>query len=99
MITMNDVKNELARAGITQKEFSEMLGVSLTAIQKWFNGTSHPTMKRYTQILEVLGLDDNNKITIRQLTKELLIIMLADQIILLEILYLAEIIHLEITQM
>jgi len=62
MITMNDVKNELARAGITQKEFSEMLGVSLTAIQKWFNGTSHPTMKRYTQILEVLGLDDNNKI-------------------------------------
>ena len=36
MITMNDVKNELARSGITQKEFSEMLGVSLTAIQKWF---------------------------------------------------------------
>jgi SOS-response transcriptional repressor LexA len=62
MITMNDVKNELARAGITQKEFSEMLGVSLTAIQKWFNGTSHPTMKRYTQILKVLGLDENNNI-------------------------------------
>ena len=62
MITMNDVKNELARSGITQKEFSEMLGVSLTAIQKWFNGTSHPTMKRYAQILKVLDLDENHNI-------------------------------------
>ena len=70
MITMNDVKNELARAGITQKEFSEMLGVSLTDIQKWFNGTSHPTMKRYAQILKVLSLDENQSINNKYSPKE-----------------------------
>ena len=54
MILMDDLKAELKRLDIKQTEFAKMLGITPAAIQKWFNGDTQPTMKRYNQILEIL---------------------------------------------
>jgi transcriptional regulator with XRE-family HTH domain len=60
MVSMQQIKDELKKKKITQKELSEKLDVSLTAIQKWFKGDSHPTIGRYKQILDLLDLENDN---------------------------------------
>lgn len=59
MISMNEIKVELKKQGITQKSLAKKLNISENAVNKWFSGISQPTMSRYEQILEILGLNNN----------------------------------------
>ncbi|AEE26331.1 helix-turn-helix domain-containing protein [Francisella hispaniensis] len=55
-MNMSHIKIELRKKGITQKELAEKLGITTNAIQKWFKGETSPTMNRYLQILDILGI-------------------------------------------
>lgn len=55
-MNMNFLKEKLKEKGITQKDLAEKLGISTNAVNKWFMGLSQPTLKRYIQILDILGI-------------------------------------------
>ena len=59
---MNNIKSMLKERGITQKELAKKLNITENAVNKWFSGVSKPTMSRYEQILELLGLDISQSI-------------------------------------
>ncbi|MBK2259575.1 helix-turn-helix domain-containing protein [Francisella philomiragia] len=61
MISMKRIQIESKKQGYTQETLAEAMGVSRNAVNKWFMGTSNPTMARYEQLLELLGLDDNTQ--------------------------------------
>ena len=39
---------------------ADAMGVSRTAVSKWFMGMNKPNMARYEQLIELLRLDENN---------------------------------------
>lgn len=52
------IKNALNTQGMTQKELADKLEISVTAIQKWFNGQTKPTIRRYKKTLKILNIVD-----------------------------------------
>ncbi|MBY7733460.1 XRE family transcriptional regulator [Francisella philomiragia] len=59
MISIERIKLEAKKQGYTQETLAEAMGVSRNSVARWFIGYSKPTMARYEQLLELLGLDDN----------------------------------------
>lgn len=57
MYSIEEIKQEVKKQGYTQEEFGAKLGLSRIAIGKVFNGKVELTMKRYRQILEILGIE------------------------------------------
>ncbi len=56
MISMQQIKEEVKKQGITQKQLAEDLGVSTTAINKWFKGEASPTLDNYERVLNILKI-------------------------------------------
>lgn len=46
-------------AGFSQERFAEILGVSRTAVAKWENGYSEPTLHNIVSISEMLGVSSD----------------------------------------
>ncbi|WP_265658554.1 helix-turn-helix domain-containing protein [Francisella philomiragia] len=61
MISIEQIKKAAKKQGYTQETLAEAMGVSRNSVSKWFIGYSKPTMARYEQLLELLGLDDNTQ--------------------------------------
>ncbi|MBK2258415.1 helix-turn-helix domain-containing protein [Francisella philomiragia] len=55
---MKRIQIESKKQGYTQETLADAMGVSRTAVSKWFMGMNKPNMARYEQLLELLGLDD-----------------------------------------
>lgn len=58
MISIERIKRESKKQGYTQESLADAIGVSRNSVSKWFIGLTNPTMARYEQLLELLGLDD-----------------------------------------
>lgn len=50
-----NLKDARLRAGLTQQEVADALGVTKAAVCTWESGTSKPRMGKMTEIAEVLG--------------------------------------------
>ncbi len=70
------IKNKRKHSSISQKEIAEKVGISPQAYSNLENGKSEITLKRLDEILEVLGIQDEDiiqgELEIKQIRKEVL---------------------------
>lgn len=52
-----NIRAEMARCGITQKQLADSVGVSHVTLCKWLNGKSAPTIENALSVAKVLGCD------------------------------------------
>ena len=52
---LNPIKMARLRAGLSQKDVADMLGVSAGAVSQWEKGTTSPTAKRLKPLSKILG--------------------------------------------
>ena len=52
---LNPIKMARIRAGLSQKDVAEKLGVSAGAVSQWEKGITSPTAKRLKPLSEILG--------------------------------------------
>lgn len=70
-MSFSDVfKNALKEKGMTQKEFSELSGISRSQISEFVNGYNSPTPERKKLIKDLLGLDISEGESSQDLSKE-----------------------------
>ena len=70
------IKNKRKHSSISQKEIAEKVGISPQAYSNLEKGKSEITLKRLDEILEVLGIQDEDiiqgELEIKQIRKEVL---------------------------
>ena len=70
------IRNKRKYKGISQKEIAEKVGISPQAYSNLEKGKSEITLKRLDEILEVLGIQDEDiiqgELEIKQIRKEVL---------------------------
>jgi len=70
------IKNKRKHSSISQKEIAEKVGISPQAYSNLENGKFEITLKRLDEILEVLGIQDEDiiqgELEIKQIRKEVL---------------------------
>ena len=70
------IKNKRKHSSISQKEIAEKVGISPQAYSNLEKGKSEITLKRLDEILEVLGIQDDDiiqgELEIKQIRKEVL---------------------------
>ncbi len=59
MISIQQIKEEAKKKGVTQKQLAEELGISTNAIQKWFKRESSPTLDKYEKVLNILKISNS----------------------------------------
>lgn len=64
------VRQWLSDNGITQKDFAEMCGLKLTAVQNWFAGKSTSVLKFREQIEQVIYASAETEDTVEEETEE-----------------------------
>ncbi|MBK2341689.1 helix-turn-helix transcriptional regulator [Francisella philomiragia] len=69
MISIQQIKEETKKQGITQKQLAEELGISTTAIQKWFKGKASPTLDKYEKVLDILKIKNTMDISLNNVQK------------------------------
>jgi len=69
MISIQQIKEEAKKQGITQKQLAEELGISTTAINKWFKGEASPTLDNYEKALNILKISYSMDISLNNIQK------------------------------
>lgn len=64
------LKNGLKEKGYTQKEFSQLTGISPSMISGYVNGYETPTQERKKIICDLLGFDEDQEVNREQVSSE-----------------------------
>lgn len=66
------IKHLRKHAGYTQERLAEMIGVSSTAVAKWENGYSEPTLQNVVHLSELFGVSSDYLLGVTATKKNML---------------------------